>query len=237
MPLNLNNTEVTGVDLNNTEVSEVRLNGQTVFTSGPPIIDDFEDGNVSEWNAQNSRFGLESGADVISGSFSGFGEYTGGSFGNGSFAVSTTGLDFYPSVGDSFEWKFDYDDGAEIQAGLGFGVQPGNNEQNYVIINGGRAFGDDNYRVYKDAQPDGSRNQLANFTGTNYPKSDRPLRIRIDWDSSGFDVTWFNNADTQLKTVRINDSEYTTGGIILWVMAFDNQVSPFRAFVDDIVVI
>jgi len=39
MPLNLNNTEVTGVDLNNTEVSEVQLNGQTVFTAGPDVAD------------------------------------------------------------------------------------------------------------------------------------------------------------------------------------------------------
>jgi len=50
MPIEYNGTPVGEVSVNGQPIDEVTVNGDTVFTADPPVIEDFEDGNINGWN-------------------------------------------------------------------------------------------------------------------------------------------------------------------------------------------
>jgi len=49
-PVEIDGNPITGATIDGTDVQEITVDGDTVFTAAPPIIEDFEDGNINGWN-------------------------------------------------------------------------------------------------------------------------------------------------------------------------------------------
>jgi len=95
IPTSIDGTDITGATIDGTDVSEITVDGQTVFTAGGPPIENFETGNLNNYNS-DPVFSVQS-SDVFEG---GFAMETSG--GNGdiftnnppSGTVATFGTDF-----------------------------------------------------------------------------------------------------------------------------------------------
>jgi len=64
----MDGTDITGATIDGTDVTEITVDGQTVFTAGPPVIDDFESGNLNNYTVTEPGFSVTS-TNVFDGSF------------------------------------------------------------------------------------------------------------------------------------------------------------------------
>jgi len=94
-PTNIDGTDITGATIDGQEVQEITIDGDTVFTSAK-ILDDFEDGNVSEYEVLDGNFSATATA-AFTGSFGGELSRPGGT----GEVYSDTGLQNYPAPGDT----------------------------------------------------------------------------------------------------------------------------------------
>jgi len=59
IPTSIDGTDITGATIDGTDVQEITVDGQTVFTA-ETIIDDFEDGNLTEYSGAVSSYTIQS---------------------------------------------------------------------------------------------------------------------------------------------------------------------------------
>jgi len=99
-PTSIDGTDITGATIDGTDVQEITVDGDTVF-SATKIIDDFEDGNISEYTNDLGNFAIES-ANPITGS------HSLKCIGTGSVpSITSSTLSNIPQAGDTFEFKFE----------------------------------------------------------------------------------------------------------------------------------
>jgi len=58
IPTSIDGTDITGATIDGQDVEEITVDGQTVFSGAPPIIDSFEDGNLSEYSGSTGSYNI-----------------------------------------------------------------------------------------------------------------------------------------------------------------------------------
>lgn len=219
------------------DVLEVTIDG-TVCYVPIKVVDNFEGGDVSEY-VENDETGSGSfQADSTAshdGTYGGLLRTEGGTtIGNGnSSAISTSGLDYYPSAGDTFE--------AWISTNLGvsnyellFGMQGTGHPE---TINSGYGIGHDNnatedWNIWR--YDSGSRTIIASGTnsfdaGTNW------IKVQVTWETNGsISGGIYDSSEDQQIWLDASDTAYTSGGI---GVKFRGGVDPYEMSIDSIRII
>jgi len=206
-PTSIDGTDITGATIDGQDVQEITVDGQTVFTAADPfIIDDFEDGNISEYSGDTGTFTTTT-TNPIGGTTSLLYPSSGG---GDTTIMSTSGLDNYPSAGDEFSFKVRTSSVTNTQAYVGFGT----------TLNAVPEFSGDGYFVFFNYNggkfsfrrfDNGSRTILAEDTSVSYT-SNETYTVEVDWGSAGsFTVTLLDTSGT-VSTLSASDTEYSSGG-------------------------
>jgi hypothetical protein len=182
------------------------------------VIDDFEDGNLDEYQL----FRETEGAVVVSNP-----TYSGSkalSVENKSTEmVSTTGLDYYPSAGDTFSTNIRWEGTANALA-LCYGVQDYDNRY-YAQVSPDAQ----NIRLYREEN--GSKYQLAKqLSGVNLSE-DTWYELRVEWQSDGthtFSV--YEDDGTRVAQVSAVDTTWSDGGIGYRAMEFGTGATDYFDF-------
>lgn len=181
-------------------------------------IDDFEDGDVSEYSVTASSYDTGNFSSSTSrahmGSYSGKIAVNGGLYSPGEEYYSSGsggGLNYYPSKGDKFYgWIYISQNGNPPNGGgVMFGWDKAN-ETGYCA----RVQSDDTLILQKgDAL---SETQLASASATYY--SDTWLKIEVDWQSDDtITVTTYDDAGNSLGSVSATDSDYANYSGFGWM--------------------
>lgn len=193
---------------------------QTVVSSGPTIVDSFEDqdkaeydvGDASAWNvdqtfASDGSYGLT---------------HTGAA--QSKDLISTSGLDAYPSQGSEFhidhEWTYGGASANSHQMRYYFAYNDGSNH--YMIQ---EIHNDGNLEIWRDIGSGYER--IASSFDANYPENTK-IRTEVVWDdgtlggSQGdITVTLIDTSDgSQIDTLSANDTNHTSGG-----MGFNSNIA------------
>lgn len=197
------------------EPSETPSGGGATTPSSPDkTVDDFEDGDISEYSGDTGNYSVQT-ADVHGGNQALESTSTGTPFFN---IRSTSGLDNYPEAGDSFHWWVNSDTGdGGTQARIAgkFGLQ---DASNYYDVQ----FDFNNGNIAINERVSGSETQLgiaAGFTttaGTWY-------KVGVDWGDNGTitAIAYESDGSTQMDSVTASTNTYASGGIG-WVNRSDN---------------
>lgn len=160
------------------------------------IIDDFEDADLSEYSS--SSFTSTTTSSVYNGSNSLQVDHDG----TGANTTSTTGLNAYPSQGDTFEF---YTRLGHADHGLAFlfGVQ---NSSSYYRLYAPQGWND----VLVLHLDDGTKLASSALTST----ASIWYRCKVDWDTDGtIKATLYDDTDTQVAQVSATDTTYSSGGV------------------------
>jgi serine protease len=168
-------------------------------TSDVTIVDDFEDGDLSEYIFDRGS----SGVSVVSSP-----AYSGSQAleisGDNTEMISTSGLSTYPSAGNTFSYWIRATGGAD-DVNLTYGVQDHDNRY-FVRVD----FANDDLMLftYKSASSD-------KLDGVDPSLSeDEWYEVEVDWGTNGgHTVTLYDSAGAQLGRVTGSDSTWTSGGI------------------------
>jgi hypothetical protein len=203
--------------VNGSEIQPEDIGGST-----GTVVDDFEDGDVAEYEFDRGS----SGASVVSspthsGSYAL--EYTGTS----TEAISTSGLNAYPSAGDTFEYWVRGTGGADL-TNFTYGVQDHANRY-FVRVN----VADDRFKLFKwegNSTPGPLDKQTSGFTLSQ----DAWYRVKVRWGTDGsHTVTLFDSAGSQLAQISGTDSTWTSGGV-----GFDSYLSSGQStYLDDVTIL
>lgn len=176
-------------------------------STSPVLVDDFEDGDLSQY-ASIAEASVQTGT-VNSGTYAlQFDTPDGTSY---TFS-STSGLNAYPSAGDTFEfyvymtdasdyWKFSF--GSQSETALSSGT---------TIVEGYHAhFKNDSFEI--NVRSGGSTTVFAGPTSVNPPENEW-LRGEVSWGSNGsMTATLYDASGSEIASVSGSDSTYSTGGI------------------------
>lgn len=206
------NTALGSIHTNDTDFSgAAQLTNVSVAGSGESAsveldsnaADDFEDGDIAEYSGATGFFSAQS-TTVNRGSFA-LEATTGGSFED---IASTTGLEVYPSPGDTVEVDVQLtntDDSARFL----FGVQS-------------EASAANGYAVAADAYNDEVRIYIRNSSGVTVLASSAAsissqlnewLTMEITWQADGtIQYTLYDSARNQLGTAQTTNTEFSSGG-------------------------
>lgn len=170
-------------------------------TSQYTIIDDFEDGSLSEYNFDRGS----SGASIVSSP-----AYNGSNAleisNTNTEMISTSGLNSYPEAGDTFRYWVRATGGAD-DINLTYGVQDHDNRY-FVRVD----FANDNLRLY--IYENGSATQLDKQTSGFTLAEDTWYQVEIDWDrEGGHTATLSDTNGGKVAQVSDTDSTWTSGGI------------------------
>ena len=178
---------------------------RSILQKRSDIIDDFEDGDISEYgdlpNDDLASFRPDETTIVKNGKYS-LECATGG----GAKQIhSITGLDYYPESESKFRFN-SYADSTELVFGIRFAVK---GEDNFYYL---RYRTDTNeFQFY--IRENGNYSLLAEDTTVTIPVGEW-LEIEVDWGSAGTIVmTLFNASGTQLSQISVTDNTFTSGGI------------------------
>lgn len=192
----------------------------TISPSVDPIsvIDDFEDNNIDEYANDTAEFSTSTSASQ-SGTY--------GLVGSPStedrpfHIVSTSGLNAYPSSGDTFQFYINLQQ--EDQQGIfAFGVQSEAEftGQYEVRLNNGDPANGPGEGVYL-IKRNGGTTLLASDSFS--PSSSTWYRVEVDWGTGGTIGVDVYDGGTQEVSISGSDSSYTSGGIAFG--AFDYSES------------
>lgn len=191
--VSIDGTDISGVTIDGTDVQEITVDGDVVWTA-KKIVDSFEDGNISEYEGDLGAFTTDSGSSPspTDGSYqlrctSGFNQIT-----------STTGLDYYPSQGDTIEVDL-YVNGSSI-CELWLGCQSEEAQPSAYRFR----IESNEIRIMKR---DGTNNSKIASKSVNL--SNGYHRCRMTWGNPT--LTWkvLSSGDT----ISADDTDYTSGGI------------------------
>jgi len=195
------------VDLTSDNIRDgVTIFGVTGTFGGTQIIDNFEDEDISEYGGNTGDF------SITTTSYDGTYALTNQVLSNiGRTISSTTGLDSYPSAGDTFAFNVRRDDSGESFMRTRFGTEDESSSP------GG-------YRIFHDKPSDlngefgiGGPSGTDLFEFTYQPNT--WYEIEVNWGSSGSITASLYNADPSagrgslIGSTSINDTTYTSGGI------------------------
>jgi len=169
------------------------------------IVDDFEDGNISEYGGDTGKYSVVS-SPTASGSRSL--EFNANGFAS---IASTSGLNTYPSQGDTFRCRVridENDDSSQVYWAAQSAVSdPDGYKWSIQISNSSFSF------IKRES---GSNTTLTSTTVT--PPTGEFLDVEVDWGSSGgHTLTLFDSAGSQLAQISATDTTYTSGGIAFLV--------------------
>lgn len=166
-----------------------------VYGSGEGIAD-YYGGTTADWSRSDTR--------SFDGSKSLYASGRPGSIG------STSGLNRYPSRGESFETRMWFEDGSERGIRFAVGSEPNAGEENSYAISVRQR--NDDIRINK--RENGNFNELSNPSVT-IPASEW-VRLEVDWGETTTDditVILENESGTQLVSDTVADTTFDSGGI------------------------
>ena len=166
------------------------------------VIDDFEDGNLSEYEHDTTRSGR---ASIVS-SPTYKGSYAFMIRDEPTEVISTSGLDAYPSAGDTFSYWVRGSGGADM-TNFRYGVQNHSNGY-FVRVN----IAEDRLKLYSLETGDATLldGQTSGFT----LNQNMWYRTEVTWETDGTQtVTLYNTDGTQLAQVSGSDTKWNSGGI------------------------
>ncbi len=172
------------------------------------VIDDFEDGDVSEYSENIQTGSLRFDGNSAKGTNGLRFEGVGGSGPTANHIHSTEGLPRYPQAGDTFAFHVLFSNVGDDAYYFNFGTQS----------NSGNSSGSDAYRIGLDTRladefsfdVDGTR--LAE-TSVTVPEQEM-VEVVVGWESDGsFTVTLYNSKGNQLSQITASDATYSNGGI------------------------
>lgn len=161
------------------------------------IVDSFEDNDLSEYSGGSGLNVVDSGSgQVYSGTYAL--ECTTGF----SSAESQSGLDNYPSAGDTFNvWVYPTSTTGEVE--VRFAIDSGDDSNRYHLEIGG----DGDVKLQ-----DGAFNLIARANGGI--ATDVWNRVRCVWGAGGsFDIEIYDESGTLQSSDSGSDSQFTSGGI------------------------
>jgi hypothetical protein len=171
-------------------------------TTDTNIIDDFEDGNLDEYQHDTSRSGRASivSSPTLSGS------HALAISNENAELISTSGLGTYPSQGEIFNYWVRATGGAD-QINLTYGVQDHTNRY-FVRVD----FDDDWLMAFEFENSEYT--QIAEATSGFVIPEDQLLRVEIYWQRDGtHEITLFDSGGNVLSRISGTDSTWTDGGI------------------------
>lgn len=166
------------------------------------VVEDFEDGDLSEYNGEVSYFDIVS-SNVYEGDRALYGAQE-NTMGRDMYSLS--GLEHYPEAGDTLWVRMRFDPAAK--------------HINSKHFRFGMQSRDDYYQITLDER--GYYNQsLVRDDGTTIAEvetgtlpAEEWLTVKIEWETNGdFTVTGYDSADTELFTMTGSDTTYSSGGI------------------------
>lgn len=186
-------------------------------TSDVTVVDDFEDGDLSEYSFDRGS----SGASIVSSP-----TYSGSSSlemaGDYTEMISTSGLSTYPSAGDTFSCWMRLDAGVE-NANFTYGVQDHGNRY-YVKLDGEQ----DGWWLFK--YENGSGASISGESGIGL-SADTWYEVEVEWRTDGDHIlTLMDASGSVLSQVVATESTWTDGGI-----GFDAYLSSDEAVYFDAV--
>ncbi|WP_233517317.1 Ig-like domain repeat protein [Haloferax sp. Atlit-19N] len=179
--------------------------GATVRYHPTDIVDDFEDGDVSEYTQYGGGTGTW-GTDTTS--FEGSLSLKGDSGSTRSDLISTTGLGRYPSAGDSFSTRFRYED-TQVHYRLYWAAQSSQETPDGYNIR----FNFDENQV--ELQKSNGSDVILDSASVDPPLYQTEwTKIEVDWQTDGtMTVTWVDSAGSEILQLQGTDSAFTSGGI------------------------
>jgi hypothetical protein len=179
----------------------VTLEGSGTSSSSPTLtIDDFEDGDKSEYNFDRGS----SSASIVSSptySQSYALEYSDTNI----EAISTSGINAYPSAGDTFSFWVRASGGAN-NLNVTWGVQDHANRYYAKLYPSDGSF-------YLFTYKDGSGSSQDGDSGLSLSQ-DTWYEIEIDWATDGTQTaTLYDSDESQLSQISMTDSTWTSGSV------------------------
>lgn len=170
---------------------------------GPKIVDDFEDSDVSEYGGDTGNVSFTT-SNVQNGSVA---LELSNSNANQRSISSTSGLDNYPSAGDTFRCWTRMGTNGQSKWEIMFATQSATAFSNRYSIFLNRDGSD--FAIVKD---DGSFSFLSSATQT-YSYSTY-YEVEVDWSTNGdIKARLFDSSGSKLNSVSTNDTTYSSGGI------------------------
>ena len=168
--------------------------------SSGAVVDDFEDGDLSEYSFDRGS----TGASIVSSPTHG-GSYALEYAGSYTEAISTSGLGAYPAAGDTFDCWVRTSGGAN-NLNFTWGVQ---DHQNRYYVKLYPADGKMFLFTYKS----GTATSQGGNTGLSLSQ-DAWYRLEVQWATDGTQtVTLYDTGGTQLSQLSMTDSTWTSGGV------------------------
>lgn len=174
----------------------------TSLPSGSGVIDDFNDGDLSEYQGDTNAFSTTT-STVFEGTHALLSPASSGSLDT---IYSQSGLNTYPQAGNSVDVHIYITAGDTRYRAFGFGKQAASGfaEGYEAVVD---AFGD---KIMLEKRG-GSR--LGEHIISSIPTGEW-LRQNVDWGSSGtITHTLYDSGGTQLAQTSGSDSEFSSGGI------------------------
>lgn len=183
-----------------TEIKEINI---TVIESSRTVIDNFEDGSMSEYIIESKSKGSNVNKNrVYNGTYSfehmtdGVGKY---------MYISNSGLNSYPKAGDTYQFRFYATNNSDVMR-FDFGYQDTNNR--YII-----QYRNDSYGFYFAEQVNGSSNKLNSVSNPDYPTNEW-LKMVIEWGLDGIiTLTCYSQSGKELSQIHVESKSFTSGGI------------------------
>lgn len=198
--ISFDGADVTDITIDGEAVQEVTMDGDVVWTAGAVIIDGFEDNDLSEYSGDTGQYQTQTGT-VKDGTYA----LQGTSDGSAYLIQSTSGLDNYPSEGDTFRWWYQTDTGGAGSGYFRYGLQDSNNHYRGGID---RA----NSELRLEIRDSGNLTTLASnalsiSSGTWY-------ELELVWQTDGtMTLTAYDDTGSQLAQCSATDTSYTSGGV------------------------
>lgn len=178
----------------------------TVKTEGLTVIDDVEDGDISEYTVNST--GTPTGAStnrVWEGTYS---IVLTGQAASDSSIVSQSGLPYYPTRGDTIRW-YNQQDTASAQSRFGFfwsGTGMRSSGSGYsVYIN----VGDNEFGMFRWDDGDG----VENPTDSVSLSYDTWYLLEADTSATDIVANLYDTDENLLVSVSLSDTAYDSGGI------------------------
>jgi len=183
-------------------------NGEAVLIHSPiPRIDSFEDGDIAEYSGATGAYQVEDWSGSSPAPIDGDMVLSRGSDGGMDNIYSTSGLDNYPSRGDSFRVWYYVADAAYDEYYVTFVTQ----NQVSASVPDGYTVGvvpiNDSFTLEKD-------HTIEDSVGVSYSQGWYYANVTFDDDGSGDVIAvLYDDTGTQLGKVYHRDTAYDTGGV------------------------
>lgn len=182
------------------------------------IIEDFEDGDISEYSGDKGAFTVvEDSSEAPEGNY-----YLSSSGVNNAAISSTSGLESYPQQGETFSVylkAMSTSDGSG-QPGVIWAAQGeyGWSNRNWYYLS--LQVGGSGMSLYYSSG--GTNQSVIASTGTSNLQSDHWYRVKIFWGTDGtMECTLFDENENELGALSAKDNNYSSGGFG-WIDNDDN---------------